>query len=96
MLALHGADVLNIWRPIDFEIDLLYATASVGVRSTTLDVASAYGGATMRELLQGADVFYANRRAGFLDKVGLQGQTGSWADRSGFDQAGGCGARTRA
>jgi len=73
-LALHGADVLNIWRPTDFEIDLLYATANVGVRSATLDVASIDGGARMRELLAGADVFYANRRAGFLDKLGLSPQ----------------------
>jgi crotonobetainyl-CoA:carnitine CoA-transferase CaiB-like acyl-CoA transferase len=70
-LALHGADVLNIWRPTDFEFDLLYATANVGVRSTTLDVDSTDGGATLRELLGGADVFYANRRAGFLAKRGL-------------------------
>ena len=73
-LALHGADVLNVWRPTDFEIDLLYATANVGVRSATLDIASPDGGAKMRELLAGADVFYANRRAGFLDKLGLSPQ----------------------
>jgi crotonobetainyl-CoA:carnitine CoA-transferase CaiB-like acyl-CoA transferase len=73
-LALHGADVLNIWRPTDFEIDLLYATANVGVRSATLDVGSTDGGAKMRELLADADVFYANRRAGFLDKFGLSPQ----------------------
>lgn len=70
-LALHGADVLNIWRPTDFEIDLLYATANVGVRSSLLDVASTDGAATMRALLKDADVFYANRRAGFLAKLGL-------------------------
>jgi crotonobetainyl-CoA:carnitine CoA-transferase CaiB-like acyl-CoA transferase len=73
-LALHGADVLNIWRPTDFEIDLLYATANVGVRSATLDVGSIDGAARMRELLGGADVFYANRRLGFLDKFGLSPQ----------------------
>ena len=70
-LALHGADVLNIWRPTDFEIDLLYATANVGVRSAMLDVASGDGAAKMRGLLSGADVFYANRRLGFLGKLGL-------------------------
>ena len=70
-LALHGADVLNIWRPTDFEIDLLYATANVGVRSATLDVGAPEGAAKMRELLGGADVFYANRRAGFLARHGL-------------------------
>ena len=70
-LALHGADVLNLWRPTDFEIDLLYATANVGVRSATLDVDSADGAAKVRELLGRADVFYANRRLGFLEKFGL-------------------------
>lgn len=70
-LALHGADVLNLWRPTDFEIDLLYATANVGVRSATLDVGSTDGAAKVRELLSQADVFYANRRLGFLDKFGL-------------------------
>jgi len=73
-LALHGADVLNIWRPTDFEIDLLYATANVGVRSATLDVGSVDGAAKMRELLGEADVFYANRRLGFLGKFGLSPQ----------------------
>ena len=70
-LALHGADVLNVWRPGDFESDLLYATANVGVRSTLLDVAEAEGHARMQALLAGADVFYANRRLGFLDRYGL-------------------------
>jgi len=70
-LALHGADVLNIWRPSDFESDLLYATANVGVRSALLDVAGPAGHAYMQQLLAGADVFYANRRHGFLDLHGL-------------------------
>jgi crotonobetainyl-CoA:carnitine CoA-transferase CaiB-like acyl-CoA transferase len=70
-LALHGADVLNIWRPSDFESELLYATANVGVRSSVLDVDDAAGHARMQALLAGADVFYANRRKGFLDRYGL-------------------------
>jgi len=70
-LALHGADVLNVWRPTDFETDLLYATANVGVRSATLDIAAPEGAAKMRELLSDADVFYANRRVGFLARHGL-------------------------
>ena len=44
------------------------------MRSATLDVASTDGAAKMRELLGGADVFYANRRAGFLAKLGLSPQ----------------------
>lgn len=70
-MALHGADVLNIWRPNDFESDLLYATANVGVRSALLDVGGPEGHARMQHLLAGADVFYANRRHGFLDRHGL-------------------------
>ncbi len=34
-LALHGADVLNVWRPTDWEHDMVYATSNVGMRSTT-------------------------------------------------------------
>lgn len=30
-LALHGADVLNLWRPNELEHDATYATANVGV-----------------------------------------------------------------
>jgi crotonobetainyl-CoA:carnitine CoA-transferase CaiB-like acyl-CoA transferase len=70
-MAYHGADVLNIWRPSDFEIDTMYATANVGVRSATIDVSEAEGRARMHALLRDADVFYANRRHGFLEKVGL-------------------------
>lgn len=70
-LALHGADVLNLWRPDELEHDATYATANVGVRSATLDPYTADGNRRMRELLAGADVFYANRRPGYLDRIGL-------------------------
>jgi crotonobetainyl-CoA:carnitine CoA-transferase CaiB-like acyl-CoA transferase len=70
-MAHHGADVLNVWRPDDFEIDTMYATANVGVRSTLVDVSATEGRHRMHALLREADVFYANRRHGFIDKVGL-------------------------
>jgi crotonobetainyl-CoA:carnitine CoA-transferase CaiB-like acyl-CoA transferase len=73
-MALHGADVLNIWRPTDHEIDTMYATANVGVRSALLDIGEPEGRARMTELLKDADVFYANRRHGFLDRHGLTAQ----------------------
>lgn len=73
-MAHHGADVLNIWRPDDFEIDTMYATANVGVRSAVIDVSAAEGRQRMHELLREADVFYANRRNGFLEKVGLSAE----------------------
>lgn len=107
-LALHGADVLNIWRPGEHEHDATYTTANVGVRSATVDPRSADGSAHLRELLRGADVFYANRRPGYLESIGLgpeqaaearpgiihatatlNGPTGPWADRVGFDQTAG-------
>ncbi|RKN77397.1 carnitine dehydratase [Streptomyces klenkii] len=74
-MAQHGADALNIWRPGQFENDILYYTAQVGVRSATLDHArDPQAAATLRELLRGADVFYANHRAGYLERMGLSPQ----------------------
>ncbi|MFG3587421.1 CoA transferase [Streptomyces sp. NPDC047990] len=73
-LAQHGADVLNVWRPNELEHDATYNTANVGVRSTTIDPYGAEGRARIRELLRGADVFYANRRPGYLEKIGLSAE----------------------
>ncbi|MFE6688651.1 CoA transferase [Streptomyces sp. NPDC057743] len=70
-LALHGADVLNLWRPFELEHDTLYCTANVGMRQATLDPYGTEGAAAVRELLRGADVFFANRRPGYLTKIGL-------------------------
>ncbi len=52
----------------------MYATANVGVRSAVIDVCAAEGRERMAALLRDADVFYANRRQGFLEKVGLSAQ----------------------
>ena len=73
-LAYHGADVLNIWRPADFEMDAVYYTANVGMRSSTLDIAEPGGMALFKSLLARADVFFANRRPGYLGKYGLTAQ----------------------
>ncbi|MEV8313388.1 CoA transferase [Streptomyces sp. NPDC059900] len=70
-LAQHGADVLNIWRPNELEHDSTYNSANVGVRSTTIDPYGPAGRAQIRELLCDADLFYANRRPGYLKKIGL-------------------------
>ncbi|MEV6562306.1 CoA transferase [Nocardia sp. NPDC051756] len=70
-LALHGADVLNVWRAREVELDLLYQTANVAVRSAFLDLDTGDGAGKMRDLLRGADIFYANRRVGYLDRHGL-------------------------
>jgi crotonobetainyl-CoA:carnitine CoA-transferase CaiB-like acyl-CoA transferase len=73
-LAYHGADVLNIWDPSDFEIDALYATANVGLRSAMMDLGRADELQRFKDLAKDSDVFFANRRPGYLDKRGLSAQ----------------------
>ncbi|WLP90836.1 CoA transferase [Gordonia sp. NB41Y] len=70
-LALHGADVLNLWRPNELEHDATYVAANVGVRSSTIDPYRPEGAERIAALLREADVFYANRRPGYLTKIGL-------------------------
>ncbi|MEU0571469.1 CoA transferase [Nonomuraea sp. NPDC005983] len=70
-LAALGADCLNIWRIMEWEIDSLIATANVGVRSARLQVRSEDGRRRLHELLKDADIFYANRRPGLLDELGV-------------------------
>jgi crotonobetainyl-CoA:carnitine CoA-transferase CaiB-like acyl-CoA transferase len=70
-LASLGADVLNVWRLMEYEHEAVYASANVGTRSTILDVRREPGVSKLRELLGGADLFYANRRPGLLEKLGL-------------------------
>ncbi|WP_431906044.1 CoA transferase [Amycolatopsis thermoflava] len=73
-LALHGADVLNVWRPDELEHDVTYITANVGVRSATVSPYEAEGAGLLRSLLREADVFYANRRPGYLAKIGFSAE----------------------
>lgn len=73
-LASLGADVLNVWRSNEFEQDPLYFTANVGTRSARLDLRNAPGSTRMRELLREADIFFANRRFGLLQSVGLSAE----------------------
>ncbi|NMD56583.1 MULTISPECIES: CoA transferase [Tsukamurella] len=73
-LALHGADVLNVWRPGEHEHDTTYVTANVGVRSCVLSPYREDGAARLRELAGDADVFYANRRPGYLASVGMSAE----------------------
>jgi crotonobetainyl-CoA:carnitine CoA-transferase CaiB-like acyl-CoA transferase len=69
--AYHGADVLNIWQPTSFEMDFNYYTANVGMRSATLDLSRPEGIGRLRRLVPQADVFFANRRPGQIEKLGL-------------------------
>ncbi|WP_243788323.1 CoA transferase [Saccharopolyspora gloriosae] len=70
-LALHGADVLNLWRPNELEHDTTYVTANVGARSSVIDPYEPEGAQRIRGLLADADVFFANRRPGYLGSIGL-------------------------
>src|SRR6266403_1476067 len=69
-MALYGADVLNIWRPRDSEIEAFFWDVQVGMRSTILDDAKE-DRVRFNQLLKDADVFFANKRPGFLKKHGL-------------------------
>ena len=70
-LAYHGTDVLNLWGPGDFEMDLTYYTANVGMRSATMDLKRADEMTRFKALLGDADLFFSNRRPGFLGRYNL-------------------------
>jgi crotonobetainyl-CoA:carnitine CoA-transferase CaiB-like acyl-CoA transferase len=72
-LAAYGADVLNIWRPNDTEIEAFVWDVQVGMRSTILD-GSKVDRAKFDHLLKDADVFFANRRPGYLERYGLDAE----------------------
>jgi len=56
-MALYGADVLNIWRPRDSEIEAFAWDVQVGMRSTILDDAKE-DREKFNQLLKDADVFF--------------------------------------
>src|SRR5216683_3121585 len=64
-LAFYGADVLNIWRPNDTEVEAFFWDVQVGMRSTILDY-SKEDRAKFDLLLKDADIFFANKRPGYL------------------------------
>ncbi|HKB37573.1 MAG TPA: CoA transferase, partial [Gemmataceae bacterium] len=72
-LSLYGADVLNIWRPHDVELDAFAWDVQVGMRSTILGD-SKEDRAQFQQLLKRADVFFANKRPGFLSRHGLDAE----------------------
>lgn len=73
-LAMYGADVLNIWRPDDTEVEAFAWDVQVGMRSTILDH-SKEDRAAFDRLLEDADVFFANKRPGYLERNGLDAET---------------------
>lgn len=72
-LALYGADVLNIWRPHDSEVQAFAWDVQVGMCSTILDD-SKEDRAHFNTLLGNADVFFANKRPGFLRQHDLDAE----------------------
>ena len=72
-MALYGADVLNIWRPHDSEVEAFAWDVQVGMGSTILDD-SKEDRDQFNRLLRDADVFFANRRPGFLKKHDLDAE----------------------
>jgi crotonobetainyl-CoA:carnitine CoA-transferase CaiB-like acyl-CoA transferase len=72
-LAFYGADVLNVWRPNNTELEAFYWDVQVGMRSTILD-SSKEDRAKFDLLLKDADIFFANKRPGYLKSHGLDAE----------------------
>jgi crotonobetainyl-CoA:carnitine CoA-transferase CaiB-like acyl-CoA transferase len=72
-LSLYGADVLNMWRPHDAEVDAFAWDVQVGIRSTVLGD-SREDRDQFQRLLKRADVFFANKRPGFLARHGMDAE----------------------
>jgi len=72
-LAYYGADVLNIWKHNDTEVEGFFLDTNVGMRSTILD-SSPEDRATFDRLLKDADVYFANKRPGFLKRNGMDAE----------------------
>jgi crotonobetainyl-CoA:carnitine CoA-transferase CaiB-like acyl-CoA transferase len=73
-LAEHGADVLCVTRPNDYEHDFIYDEANVGSRSAYLDLDTPLGQERVAALLSQADVVVNNHRSGSLERRGLDPQ----------------------
>lgn len=72
-LALHGADVLNIALKDDYEHSLFHFTSNVGMRSSRLDLKNDLRAREKFDaLLSEADIFFSNRRPGFLQRYNLE------------------------
>lgn len=70
-LALHGADVLNVWLKNDYEHSMFHYTSNVGHRSVRMDITDEDERDKFMKLLSEADVFFSNRRGGFLERYKL-------------------------
>jgi crotonobetainyl-CoA:carnitine CoA-transferase CaiB-like acyl-CoA transferase len=72
-LAFYGADVLNIWSPNGTEVEAFFWDVQVGMRSTILD-STKEDRAKFDTLLKDADIFFANKRPGYLKSNGLDAE----------------------
>jgi len=52
-------------------MDFNYYSANVGMRSAIMDFRRSDEMARFRQLVAGADIFFANRRPGLLEKLGI-------------------------
>jgi crotonobetainyl-CoA:carnitine CoA-transferase CaiB-like acyl-CoA transferase len=73
-LAEHGADVLHIDQPREFEHEIFTTDETVGQRSAWLDLKSPEGNRRGHELAAGADVFVDSYRGRSLANVGFSPQ----------------------
>jgi len=73
-LACHGADVLNVWKPNEYEYDSTYYSADVGMRSCRIDYKGEKGNRQLKDLLKDADIFFANRRPKLMESIGMTAQ----------------------
>lgn len=79
-LALHGADVLNLWRLNEVEQEFTFFTTNVGHRSSRINPYSQAGHTKILDLLGGADVFFcqpppwASRETGALSRRSRRGK----------------------
>src|SRR6201993_4571877 len=86
-MALYGADVLNIWRPHDSEIEAFAWDVQVGMRSTILDD-SKEDRARFKRLLLDAEALCEQKPGLIHATVVLHGEKGPWSNRPGFDEIG--------
>lgn len=70
-LALHGADVLNIWNPQDWEHDILLYASHIGMRSARLNLKNDEAYEKFMQLMATTDVFFSNRRPHYVEKFDL-------------------------
>src|SRR5947199_5700997 len=73
-MALYGADQPSLPRRLASEIEAFFWDVQVGMRSTILDDAKE-DREKFNQRLKNADVFFANKRPGFLKKHGLDAES---------------------